>query len=150
MQEKFDLVQKGFRILHPLMAKYIFQEVYNIYQEDWWNEILKLLSDQSRDLPSSGEQSSLIDSLDIPNCLRIFDRAWGEIFRNKLSIDYRTWSKELMGVRNTVSHQGQQDLEQSYAERALDTMALLCEAFDKEILFLISRIKELCEEELKK
>lgn len=132
MQEKFDLVQKGFRILHPLMAKYIFQEVYNIYQEDWWNEILKLLSDQSRDLPSSGEQSSLIDSLDIPNCLRIFDRAWGEIFRNKLSIDYRTWSKELMGVRNTVSHQGQQDLEQSYAERALDTMALLCEAFDKE------------------
>jgi hypothetical protein len=37
-----------------------------------------------------------------------------------------------MGVRNEVSHRGMQDLSQSYAERALDTMALLCDAFDSE------------------
>ena len=51
-------------------------------------------------------------------------------FRTKLSIDYRTWSKELMGVRNNTAHIGQQDFDSSYAERALDTMALLSEAFE--------------------
>lgn len=130
MQENYELVQKGFRVLHPLMAGYIGQEMNRIYHDGWWSEVLNVLSDQSRDLPKIGDYSELIDSLDIPNCLRIFDRLWNDVFRSKLSIDYRTWSKELMGVRNTVSHQGQQDLEQSYAERALDTMALLCEAFD--------------------
>lgn len=37
-----------------------------------------------------------------------------------------------MGVRHKMAHVGQQDIEQSYAERALDTMALLCAAFDTE------------------
>ena len=84
------------------------------------------------DLPSSGDYATLIDSLDIANCLRLFDRRWNDVFRQKLSKDYRTWATELMGVRNKVAHIGQQDLEQSYAERALDTMALLCAAFDAE------------------
>ena len=57
------------------------------------------------------------------NCLRLIDRQWNNVFRLKLSIDYRTWSKELMGVRNDASHIGQKDFEARYAERALDTMA---------------------------
>ena len=130
MQENYDLVQKGFRILHPMLAGYIGQEMNRIYKESWWDEVLYALSDQSRDLPSTGSYAVLIDSLDIPNCLRLIDRKWNDVFRTKLSIDYRTWSKELMGVRNKVSHVGQQDLERSYAERALDTMALFSEALN--------------------
>ena len=131
MQERYELVQKGFRILHPLMAGYIGLEMNREYHNSWWQEVLTTLNDQ-RDLPENGDYMTLIDSLDIANCLRLIDRKWNDIFREKLSINYRTWAKELMGVRNTVSHIGQNDLDQSYAERALDTMALLCDGFDAE------------------
>lgn len=45
-------------------------------------------------------------------------------------VTVETWARELMGVRNIVAHIGQQDLEQPMAERALDTMALLCKDMD--------------------
>lgn len=129
MQENYELVQKGFRILHPIMAGYIGQELNRVYHDDWWNEVLSTLGDKGRDLPDYGDYGKLIDSMDIATCLRLIDWKWGDVFRAKLSIDYRTWSKELMGVRNDTAHIGQQDLESRYAERALDTMALLSEAF---------------------
>lgn len=131
MQENYELVQKGFRILHPLMAGYIGREFSRVYKNGWWQEILDALSDQS-DLPKSGNYGDLIDSLDVLNCLRLIDRRWNEVFRTKLSLDYRTWAKELVGVRNKAAHIGGQDFSKSYAERALDTMALICEAFGTE------------------
>ena len=131
MQEYYELVQKGFRILLPQMAGYIGQEMNAVYHDAWWQEVLTALSDQ-HDLPYSGSYAELTDALDIANCLRLFDRRWNDVFRQKLSKDYRTWATELMGVRNKVSHIGQQDLEQSFAERALDTMALLCAGIDAE------------------
>lgn len=131
MQEYYELVQKGFRKLHPLMAGYIGMEMHKTYHDEWWNEVLRVLNDQW-DLPQSGAYDELIDFLDIANCLRLIDRQWNDIFRKKLTINFRTWSKELMGVRNTVAHIGQQDLPQADAERALDTMARLCDAFDEE------------------
>ncbi|MBR3354573.1 MAG: DUF499 domain-containing protein [Oscillospiraceae bacterium] len=131
MLDNYESVQKGFRILLPLMAGYIGREMNAVYHGLWWEEVLDALSDQD-DLPIQGEYGDLVDSLDVANCIRLIDRRWKEVFGKKLSIDYRTWAKELMGVRNTVSHIGMQDLEQPYAERALDTMALLCAGFDPE------------------
>lgn len=131
MQENYELVQKGFRILLPDMAGYIGREMSRVYKNRWWQEVLTALSDQY-DLPSSGEYADLVDSLDIANCLRLIDRRWNEVFRAKLSKDYRTWATELMGVRNKVSHIGMQDIAQNDAERALDTMARLCDAFDSD------------------
>lgn len=131
MLENYELVQKGFRVLHPLMAGYIGQEFSRVYKKGWWQEILDALNDQY-DLPNYGDYGELIDSLDVMNCLRLIDRRWNEVFRTKLSVDYRTWSKELVGVRNKAAHIGGQDFSKSYAERALDTMALFCEAFDTE------------------
>ena len=131
MQENYELVQKGFRILHPDMAVYICREMARIYKSDWWQETLDALG-YPPELPSSGDYSKLVDSLDVPNCLRLIDRRWSEVFRAKLSIDYRTWSKELMGIRNRVSHIGMQDIQQADAERALDTMARLCDGFDSD------------------
>ena len=131
MQENYELVQRGFRILLPDMAGYICREMSRIYKDGWWQEVLTALSDQY-DLPSSGEYGELVDSLDVANCLRLIERRWNEVFKSKLSIDYRTWAKELMGVRNKVSHIGMQDIPQNDAERALDTMARLCDAFDSD------------------
>lgn len=130
MAENLEYVQKGFRILHPLMAEYIAQEMSREYRDGWWQEVLSSLGDQGWDLPTSGEWSELVDSLDVANCLRLIDRQWGSLFRKHLSRDRRAWANELMGVRNTVSHSGSQDMSQDDAERALDTMARLCADID--------------------
>lgn len=130
MAENLEYVQKGFRILHPLMAAYIAQEMSREYKNGWWQEVLTSLGDQGWDLPSGGEWSDLVDSLDVANCLRLIDRQWGALFRRLLSRDRRAWANELMGVRNTVSHSGSQDMSQDDAERALDTMARLCADID--------------------
>lgn len=129
MQDNYELVQKGFRILLTSMSGYIGQELNRVYGDDWWNEVLDTLNDQ-RDLPYTGEYGELIDSLDVANCIRLIDRKWNDVFRYTLPLNCRTWAKELMGVRNIVAHIGQQDLEQPMAERALDTMALLCNEID--------------------
>lgn len=131
MQENYEYVQKGFRILVTSMSGFIGQEMNRYYKSEWWNEVLNTLSDQ-RDLPYTGSYGELIDALDIANCIRLIDRKWNDIFRNVLPLNCRAWAKELMGVRNIVSHIGQQDLEQPLAERALDTMALLCKEIDSE------------------
>lgn len=131
MQENYELVQRGFRILVASLSGYIGQELNRTYKNKWWDEVLNTLYDQ-RDLPYSGSYGELLDSLDIANCIRLIDRKWNDVFRNVLPQDCRIWAKELMGVRNIVAHIGQQDLEQPMAERALDTMALLCKEIDSE------------------
>lgn len=131
MQENYELVQKGFRQLLPHMAGYIGQEMSRVYKNAWWQEVLTALSDQY-DLPSEGSYGELLDSLDIANCLRLIDRRWREVFSVKMSKSHRNWASELMGVRNDASHIGMNDFTQGYTERALDTMALLCESFDPE------------------
>lgn len=129
MQENYELVQRGFRILVSSMSGYIGQELSRVYKSNWWEEVLQTLCDQ-RDLPYSGDYGELVDSLDIANCIRLLDRKWNDVFKRTLPQNCRTWARELMGVRNIVAHIGQQDLEQPMAERALDTMALLCGEID--------------------
>lgn len=130
MAENLEYVQRGFRILHPLMAAYVAQEMSREYRDSWWEEVLSSLGDQGRDLPLSGEWSELVDSLDVANCLRLIDRQWGALFRKQLNRDRRAWANELMGVRNAVAHSGSRDIKKDDAERALDTMARLCGDFD--------------------
>lgn len=129
--ENYVLVQKGFRILVGSMSGYIAREMSRFYKKKWWEEILNTLNDQ-RDLPYDGDYGELVDSLDIANCIRLLDRKWNDVFRDLLPQNCRNWAKELMGVRNIVSHIGQQDLEQPMAERALNTMDLLCREIDME------------------
>ena len=92
MSENYTKVQQAFRVLHPLLAGYICQEMRREYQDNWWQEVLMTLSDQVRDLPDdNGDYATLMDSLDMANCLRLFDRKWNDLFKRKLSIDYRTF-----------------------------------------------------------
>lgn len=77
MQENYELVQRGFRILISSISGFIGQELNRVYKSNWWNEVLKILSDQ-RDIPYSGTYGELLDSLDIANCIRIIDRKWNE------------------------------------------------------------------------
>lgn len=130
-RENYELVQQGFRILVGSMSSFIGQTLHRVYKDKWWDQVCLYLNDQ-RDLPDYGDYGELVDSLDIANCIRIIDRMWNEVFNAVLPLNCRTWAKELMGVRNSVSHIGHQDLDQPMAERALDTMALLCKEIDPE------------------
>ncbi|MBR2743643.1 MAG: hypothetical protein IKD89_08675 [Clostridia bacterium] len=131
MKENYESVQNGFNIMLTPLAEYIGYKLSAEYKDKWWDVVLDTLSDQ-RDLPYDGEYSELIDSLDIANCIRLIDRLWGSLFRDLLSQNCRGWAKELMGVRNIVSHIGSQDMEQHTAERALDNMRLIMHEIDKE------------------
>ncbi len=131
MQENLELVQRGFRILVRSMSAYIGQTLHRIYKDKWWNKVCLMLNDQ-RDLPDYGDYGDLVDSLDIANCFRIINRMWRDDFSALLPRNCLTWTNELMGVRNSVAHAGQQDFDQPVAERALDTMALLCAEIDPE------------------
>ncbi len=127
-------VSKGFRILLKSLAPYIARELGNEFGEDWWKiGVLDTLYDeQKRDLPTSGGWGDLVDSLDIARCLLLFDIHWQRIFKKKLSIDHRTWAKELIGVRNKLAHLGGGDFSDNDTWRALDTMSRLCEQIDPE------------------
>ncbi len=132
MIENLEYVQKGFRILLESLSGYIGQTFRKEYKDRWWNEVLLLLDDQQRDLPYSGDYAELVDSLDIANCLRLITRNWRDMYTYLLDRNCLNYANELMGVRNTTSHMGQRDLDQPVAERALDTMALLCKEIDPE------------------
>ena len=134
MSNNNELVFKGFRHLLKAFAPYICALLKIEYGTDWWRVAVmgKLWDEQKRDLPEDGPEQKLVDSLDIQRCLILFDLYWGEVFRKRLSIDHRTWAKELVGVRNKLAHIGAQDFNDSDTWRALDTMSRLCEQIDPE------------------
>ena len=53
MQEKYDYVQRGFRILLPALSGFLGQSLHRVYGDQWWEDVLSTLSDQY-DLPSCG------------------------------------------------------------------------------------------------
>ena len=130
--DNYQMVAKGLNILLFDFSYYVCSGLQQEYGDDWWKRgVLDVLYDeQKRDLPLSGEMNKLVESLDIANVLRLFDIHWREIFRKKLSIDHRTWAKELMGDRNKEAHRGSEDLSDDDTWRALDTMSRLCEQIE--------------------
>jgi predicted AAA+ superfamily ATPase len=133
--EKQKCVMQGFTILRDMLASYIEHGLSLEYGSDnWWREgVIKILRDeQKRNLPQNGDTTTLTNSLDIANCLLLFDLHWKTIFQKKLSIDHRTWAKELVGFRNRMAHMGGVDFSDSDTWRALDTMSRLAEQIDHE------------------
>ena len=133
--ENHATITQGFAIVRSLLAKYIGQELSLEYGDTlWWQEgVLGILrDDQKRTLPQSGDFSALTDSLDTAMCLLLFDLHWQRVFRKKLSVDHRTWAKELVGFRNKTAHIGGKDFSDDDTWRALDTMSRLAEQLDAE------------------
>jgi hypothetical protein len=133
--ENHATIMQGFKVLRSLLAGYIGRELSLEHGDKmWWQESVMgiLYDDQKRNLPQSGDFSELTDSLDVANCLLLFDLHWQRVFRKKLSVDHRTWAKELMGFRNKTAHIGGKDFSDDDTWRALDTMSRLCEQIDGE------------------
>jgi predicted AAA+ superfamily ATPase len=147
MSENVNIINQGFRYLLKALAPYVARELQIEYKSEWWREgVLNILRDEQRKgLPEKGDWAELVDSLDIMRCLTLIDVHWINIFKRKLSIDHRNWTKELIGVRHKCAHVGGQDFDTDYTWRALDTMARLCEQIDaestEEIRALIRKVR---------
>lgn len=124
------LVQDGLELVHQMLGAYIVSELRREFGVSWWNMLKQTLSDQSYLFTSESNVESV---LDLQNCLRVFDREWNSIFRSRLSLDYRTWAKELMGVRNKIAHLGLGDYPENDTWRALDTMSRLSDGIDSSV-----------------
>lgn len=130
MLEYWDYVNRGMRILLVPLSKFIYSEMKKTYKNQWWTEVLNTLN-YPKDLPYSGNDDVLVASMDIPVCIKVLKRKWKDAFEFRLQDrSFLAWADELMGIRNLVYHKGNKDLEQPYAERALDTMSLICSKID--------------------
>lgn len=129
-----DLLTKGFDRLLEALAPYIVREFIQTYGADFWKAgvVEKLYDDQRRDLPTSGKPSELAKSLDIAKCLLLIEINWREVFGKKLPRDCKNYVIELKGKRNEWAHKGIEDVTDSNAFRALDTMSRLAEQIDPE------------------
>lgn len=124
------MVRSGIEVLHPILSNYIAREIQSSFKDNWWNQVLLYLRDSTRKYPKNGSIDELIDSLDMETCLFLFDTAWNDVFRKKLSVDYRTWAKELVGVVEKLNHNAEITFSVDDTWRALDTMARICDALD--------------------
>ena len=124
------MVQSGIEILHPILSRYVAQEIQSNFKDNWWNQVSLYLRESTREYPKEGSIDKLIASLDMETCLFLFDRAWNDVFRKKLSVDYRTWAKELVGVVEKLNHNTDISFSIDDTWRALDTMARICDALD--------------------
>ena len=131
MFENYELVQKGLDTLHPALAGFVGQQMSKAYKGKWWDEVLNALSDWWYP-PLDGTYEELVDSLDLPNCLKLIARRWNDVFQHSLSRLCLGWAKQLLTVRNSVAHKTATDMDCRLAEHALDTMALFCREIDEE------------------
>lgn len=134
MAENHLKITKAFHLLLKGMVPYLARELKYEYGKDWWRDAVigRLYEDQRRNLPVYGEDEVLMNSLDILLTLLLFDLHWNEVFRKKLSVDHRTWAKELYGFRNKNAHVGVEDFSDDDTWRVLDTMARLSDQIDGE------------------
>ena len=133
MRDNCNLANEGFKVLHPVMAAFIGKQMKAKYGSSWWSQVRDILDDHDEELPVSGEEEFLINSLDRANCIRILERRWKEVFQEHIMhpaekrVNCRVWIKELMGVRNAIAHETLNDISLHDTERALDTMMLVCD-----------------------
>lgn len=139
MQENYELVQRGFRILVGPLSKFVGNVMKNRYGSNWWSYVKEDVTFPEQK-PDDGSFIELTSSLDVADCFRLIDLNWRDAFKQNLDFNCRTWAKELQGIRNEVSHIGQEDIEQHKAERALDTMALLCNYVDSKATAEIRKV----------
>ena len=139
MHENYELVQRGFRILVGPLSKFVGNVMKSRYGGNWWSYVKEDVAFPEQK-PDTGSFEELTASLDVADCFRLIDYNWRDAFKQNLDFNCKTWAKELQGIRNEVSHIGQNDIDQHTAERALDTMALLCNYINEKATVEIRKV----------
>ena len=121
-------------ILRPMLAAFVQKKLAQRFgAENWWRlgVLDGLYDEQKRFLPRTGTYEELTDSLDVSLCLLLIKIHWREIFSLTLPRNYLSYTEELRNTRNLWAHEPE-SFDDATTIRALDTMALISEAFDEE------------------
>ena len=127
-----EMLNRGFRYTLLTLAPFVVCELKAYYGSDWWElgVLDSFTYDQKKDLPTTGSDDELENSLDILRCLQLINWQWKDIFNKKLAKEQRSWINELIDVRHAWAHAGREDFDNEYTWRALDTMTRLLEPID--------------------
>lgn len=64
-RENYEMVQKGFNILLPMLSAFVCNEMSRVYKDQWWEEVREALTDadnHKEHIPVSGDYATLQDS----------------------------------------------------------------------------------------
>jgi len=131
-RENHKLADNGFAVLHPVMAQFIKNEMKKKYGNAWWSKIKEYLYDSKNPIPDSGTEDFLMNSLDRENCIKALTKGWRDVFSSAIMHPGNEKGcivliRELMSVRIALAHETLNDISLHDAERALDTMMLVCD-----------------------
>jgi len=102
-EDKLEVINKAFRLILPVLAKYIGKILIEKDKNNWWKKYVlsKLKNEHTiRKLPKEGSDDDCIESLDIPACLNIIECNWFDVFKDKMDDRQRTWAHALYDIRN--------------------------------------------------
>jgi len=102
-EDKLEVINKAFRLILPVLAKYIGRILIEKDKNNWWKKyVLSKLKNENtiRKLPKEGSDDDCIESLDIPACLNIIECNWFDVFKDKMDDRQRTWAHALYDIRN--------------------------------------------------
>jgi len=153
-EDKHEIINKAFKIILPFLAKYIGNTLQEHDKNAWWQKfVLNKLNDNTiRDLPRQGSYEKCIKSLDISACLNIIEINWKDIFVRKMDKRQRTWSHELLDIRNRESHYTTETLTENNDNdiiRALDTMERFMRPINIDVANQILKMKQNFENKIK-
>ena len=121
-------------ILRPMLAAFVQKNLARYFgAENWWRlgVLDALYEDQKRFLPRTGSYDELVGALDVQICLLLIKIHWREIFSLITPRNYLSYTEELRTTRNMWAHEPE-SFDEATTRRALDTMALISEAFDEQ------------------
>ncbi|WP_423799931.1 Swt1 family HEPN domain-containing protein [Neobacillus sp. SAB-20_R2A] len=117
--------------LTPILAEYLYRHLKNKYKQNWWQAgvLGKLEEHHKRDLPSGGEDQSLLNKLDIDKLtILIAIVHWEEIFLPLTTSRVRTYIREIRDIRiHFYAHRGMEPIEDREVSRAADTITRVLE-----------------------
>ena len=116
------------------LVGFVAQSLSKFYRNDWWKlgVFEKLNAEQRRRLPREGNYETFTDSMDLQLCFDLIRVHRSMIFRQKLTARQFIWLSELRDIRNDWAHTQIEKFDDSYVERALDTMARVCGLLDED------------------
>jgi hypothetical protein len=156
--DKLGVINEAFRLILPVLAKYICEILIGEYKNNWWSKVLEMLKDENtkRKLPKecSNNNDECIERLDIPACLNIIESGWYEVFKNKMDDRQRTWAHALRDIRNYYeAHYTSKTIKTSSVEDISLELAIMIrfmQPIDTNVAEQISEIKRDFENKYKK
>jgi hypothetical protein len=111
-----ELVRKALNLLREGLKPFLEKEMLAVYGEVWEQEARNALN-----IPSHFKLN-----WDTQAILKLIDRRWSEVFRNKLERKHRSWVIEARELRNDFAHE--EPLSDEDTLRGLDTIQRLLAA----------------------